>query len=94
MTVFDWTIVGVLLLGGLYALYFLIRLGRKQKALARAVELGLRHMQDKPLSADEQAELDEFCRRGVLRRVEAMDDGKPVTFYTIGVAPVRAELTT
>ena len=94
MTVFDWTIVGVFLLGGLYALYFLIRLGRRERALARAAELALRHMQDKPLSADEQAELDEFCRRGVLRRIEMMEGGKPVTLYTIGVAPVRAELTT
>jgi len=94
MNVFAWTMVTLCLLGVLYMLTFSVRLGRTEKTIKRAVELGLKHLNNPPLTPAEQKEVEELCRRGILEKVETTNrQGRPIVLYKSSGNPIRAELT-
>jgi len=94
MNVFAWTMVTLCLLGVLYMLTFSVRLGRTEKTIKRAVELGLKHLNNPPLTPAEQKEVEELCRRGILETLNVEDkDGNSVVLYKTSNDPIRAELT-
>lgn len=91
-----WAAVVVAALFLLYMFSFYLRLGRTQKTISRAVELSLKQLHDKDsLTSEEQAELDDFCRRGILEKREGVDKrtGETRSFYLPSDEPILAELT-
>jgi len=90
-----WIPVGVVVLFVLYMASFGLRLGRTEKTLKRAVELVYKQLNNPPLTPEEQAEVDEFCRRGILQKLEARGkDGKTIVLYRPSDDPILAELST
>ncbi len=89
-----WAVVVLVGLGVLYMLSFYFRLGRTEKTIGRAVELGIKHLDNPPLSPAEQAEVEEFCRRGILQKVQVQSfGGKTIVLYRTSQDPILAELT-
>ena|SRR3989344_8621767 len=93
----EWFLLILAVLAGLALLYlltFFIRLGRTKRVIGRAVDLGFKHLNNPPLTSAEQAEVDEFCRQGILQEVRAQDqEGKTVVLYSTSQDPILAELS-
>ena len=97
MNLLQWGLVGMVACLAIFVLWlfaFWVRLGRTQQTIRRAVELALKHLDGTPLTPAEQQEVDEFCRRGILRRVEEDVNGERTVLYRMGTDPVLAELKT
>lgn len=91
----QWVLPVLLVLLILYAISFYFRLARTQKVMARALALGFKQLNNLPLSPAEQAEVDKFCRRGILREFQIKDkEGKIRTLYMFSQNPIDAELST
>lgn len=90
----PWILGALLGLFLLYVLSFYIRLRRTEKTIARAVALGYKQLEHLSLEPAEQAEMDEFCRRGILQKLEFQDkQGKTAILYVPSEDPIKAELT-
>jgi len=89
-----WVAAILAALAILYMIAFFVRLGRTEKTIKRAVELGLKHLNNPPLTPAEQKEVEELCRRGILEKVETTNrQGRPIVLYKSSGNPIRAELT-